>query len=477
MIKIFNVNERVSAFYSSDSLGLVYCVKNDTDKVFEAIKKRDTSDKNLQELINALSNDGFYDNKKVSTKRPIRTLYFCTSYNCNLECSYCLMCRSISCGRTKERLSDKNIIRAIKKFIDMSEPNTEREVVIYGGEPTLYPDMIKFIYKSVRKYEKESEAHLLPSRFILCTNGINIDSDIAKFIKESGIYPAVSFDGYPELHNKYRTSCSSSDTFSLSKTGYNTLRELGVDTGITIALGSHTVEELPEIIKYLNEIFSPRTVAANSMLDFDNNDNEWLPDTDLLLESLWKTFILCRDEGVYLVKSIMDNRVKPFVEREPRVWGCTGTGARLGVIPDGRIVPCMALSHKFVADVDSINKIDDICPEELMNASPYIRSECTDCEARATCGGGCPAVNILSGISDTSLDKGNCKISKAFLKRMIILLWETLDRDDLVMERGYYLPTYEDRRRLYGTIKVESKNIDYQYIPEKETSLNENYSN
>lgn len=464
-MKLYQINHNLSAIYSADSMGVFYFRRDLTDEILVALNVKNSENVLVQNLLSELRESNFFIKKNVSIKRPLRTLYFCTSYNCNLACSYCLTNGSVSCGRIKNKLSNENIEKCIKQFMRLSESRTEREVVIYGGEPTLYPDMIRFIYHTVRKYEIQDNRSLDPARFILCTNGTLIDDELADFIKESGIYPAVSFDGYPELHDKNRCTLSGMGSFEMSEKGYRLLQKKGIPTGVTMALGSHTVEHLPEIVKFLHNYFKPKTIAANSMLDFENNVNNWMPDSRILPRKLWETFLVCREEGIYLVKSIMDNRVKPFVEQEPRLWGCTGTGARMGVLPDGNIVPCMALSHKYYKHIDEYPQIDDYCPSELRNNSPYAREECKNCEAKATCGGGCPASAILSD-SLSLLDGSNCAISKFFIQKLVELLWEETGREDIVNEIGYYIPTYEDRKKLYGNIYVASKKADFQYIPD-----------
>lgn len=464
-MKLYPISQNVNAIYSVDSMGLFYFRDDLRDEVWAALHGENPKNPMVQHLVSALEASDFFTEKLVSTKRPMRTLYFCTSYNCNLACSYCLTNGSVSCGRNKSKLSNENIEKCIEQFTRLSEPKTEREVVIYGGEPTLYPDMIRFIYRMVRNYESQDSRNLEPARFILCTNGILIDEELADFIKESGIYPAVSFDGEPELHNRNRHTVTGAGSFEMSEKGYRILQRKGIAAGVTMALGSHTVGDLPQIVKFLNDYFKPVTIAANSMLDFENNANNWMPDSTILPDKLWETFLMCREEGIYLVKSIMDNRVKPFVEQEPRLWGCTGTGARMGVLPDGNIVPCMALSHKYQKHIDEHPQIDDYCPSKLKNNSPYVRSECKNCEARANCGGGCPAAAILNH-SATTLDGPHCTTSRFFLRKLVELLWEESGMKEAVQETGYFIPTREDRRKLYGNIQVESPKVDFQYIPD-----------
>jgi radical SAM protein with 4Fe4S-binding SPASM domain len=125
----------------------------------------------------------------------------------------------------------------------------------------------------------------------------------------------------------------------------------------------------------------------------------------------------------------------------------------------------MALSHKYYKHIDESPTVDDYTPSLLKDSSPYVRPECMDCEAKATCGGGCPAAIILDDKA-AALDASNCRISRYFVKKMIELLWTEIDQSDRVKEKGYYIPDYNDRRKLYGNIPMNSKKMDFQYIPD-----------
>lgn len=454
------INQDICAIYAPDTLGLVFCdinAINSTEDIFR-IKSRE-----LQQKVEKIlwRNDSL----KPYPTRPVRTLYLCTSYNCNLRCSYCLMQNSIAEDQAKNVMSYAVADKAVKYFTENSSEHTEREVVFYGGEPVLYPDLLYFIYQRINECDKHSLRELKPCRYIMCTNGMLLTDPLIEFIAKAHIYPAVSIDGNKEIHDAHRIKEDGTGSFDETKKGYQKLINAGISAGISMTLGSHLSYKLPQLVQSIAQEFSPKTLAINTMMDFQNLHNPFVPGAKELSSILWDAFLVARQEGVYIVKNVMDNRIRPFVERQPRLWGCTGMGGRIGVLPDGKLVPCMALPNYF-KDIDTNPPFKDLFPERLVAASPIYRSECAECPARSTCGGGCPANSILKH-SESPLDEPYCIASKLFLDNMIRLLWELCHQVALenIKLDGVYIPTDEDRLGIYGNIKVEGKISDYQYTP------------
>lgn len=465
---MYRISNDISAIYSPETLGVAYFNQNATD-IIKAVSSARTNCFQDNTYEAKLWNE-LFKNKTIFNykKRPLRTLYFCTSYDCNLSCSYCLTKHSISVGRSSTRMSDETAQIAIDYFFRNSTPNSEREIVLYGGEPALYPELIQFIYHTVRYYEKKEEyKSLKPCRFILCTNGVLLSDELIAFIKAADIYTCVSIDGDKDIHDMYRPTNNGKGSFDAAKKGYMSLKNNGLKAGISMTLGTHLSEQLPDLIRKIHDEFAPNTLATNTLVDYENEDsNYWIPGSRELSVILWDAFMVSRDVGVYLVKNVMDNRIKPFVEKQPRFWGCTGMGARVGVLPDGKIVPCMALTQNFAIDVRDNPELERLYPTFLSNGSPYQRIECAACPAKATCGGGCPASSYLKGQTHVK-DNSYCEASKFFLRSMIKLLWELCkeESEEKMKNHGVFIPTEANRKKIYGNIKVDGKALDYQYTP------------
>jgi radical SAM protein with 4Fe4S-binding SPASM domain len=456
-MKIYPISNSISAIWFPVSMRLLYA------------KTEMLESETFLSMLNeehCLEQSIFESRTEVASKRPIRTLYLCTSYNCNLSCDYCLTKKSIAKNREPcLRLSDEMAESVLRFFISCSEKDAEKEVVLYGGEPLLYPDLVKFVFNKTRELERKMH-HSKPSRFIICTNGTLITKRIASFVSKANIYPVVSFDGMEQQHNRHRKNNKGEGSFECAAKGYDNLVAEGIRPGVSLTLGCHTSEEIVETVIQINDRFKPATLATNLIVSFESEANPFVVEATEFDSRMWDLFEECRHHGIYIVKNIMDNRVRPFVEKEPRYWGCTGMGARIGVLPDGRFVPCMALTHKYAHSWSSESTINDYCPDILLNGSPYKRKECKNCEAISVCGGGCPAATYL-GKKSISANIAHCNTSRLFLNNMIRLLWDLCsDKATAQIELdGYFSPSLEDRKIIYGNIVVDNKSLDFQYSP------------
>jgi MoaA/NifB/PqqE/SkfB family radical SAM enzyme len=75
------------------------------------------------------------------------TINIILSYDCNLHCPECFI-RFIKQNNTKRVISDEDIV----KFIDYCVPIFNNPLVlIFGGEPMLYPEKVQFICDECRK--------------------------------------------------------------------------------------------------------------------------------------------------------------------------------------------------------------------------------------------------------------------------------------------------------------------------------------
>lgn len=119
--------------------------------------------------------------------------------DCMMRCKYCY----IEGGKHKNYMTREIALNSIQKFASLCNDGIIN-ILFHGGEPLLAIYLIKDIvnYTKVRKYDN--------IRFFIQTNGININEEIAVFLKESNIKTCVSIDGVTIhsnmlriIHNQY----------------------------------------------------------------------------------------------------------------------------------------------------------------------------------------------------------------------------------------------------------------------------------
>ena len=130
---------------------------------------------------------------------------------CNLDCSYCFyLSKQALPGGPGAGIMDEEVLeRFVQQYID----GVTGDQVVFswqGGEPTLRGlDFFRRVVALQRKYAK-------PGQRIendLQTNGVLLDAEWARFLKEHRFLVGLSIDGPKELHDRYRVTKRGAPTF------------------------------------------------------------------------------------------------------------------------------------------------------------------------------------------------------------------------------------------------------------------------
>lgn len=145
---------------------------------------------------------------------------------CNLDCKYCfyLSKERLPGGPGAGEMSDETLELFVRRYL---EGVTGPEVVFtwQGGEPTLRGlDFFRRVVAVQKKYAR-------PGQRIendLQTNGVLIDEDWAKFLRENRFLVGLSIDGPRELHDLYRVNKGGAPTFDKVMAAVEVLRAQNV---------------------------------------------------------------------------------------------------------------------------------------------------------------------------------------------------------------------------------------------------------
>lgn len=140
---------------------------------------------------------------------------------CNFLCSHCYL----SCGPYRNEAMSKEVIsETLHKIAGKS-----KQVVIGGGEPTLYPELIEYILSLCNELKEESG---YPEEVYLDTNGswaVNESQCASKmqYFKEIGITGLI-FSGFDIYHQEFYKGVSKTKLLELN-------RELKLFSSITFS--------------------------------------------------------------------------------------------------------------------------------------------------------------------------------------------------------------------------------------------------
>lgn len=154
---------------------------------------------------------------------------------CNLKCKHCVY-------TSGEWDMPDMTLETVKKIIPALKKLGVKEVHITGGEPLVN----KEFFEIARCLHENGFGTRVQ------TNGILITPDIAKRLKECGIeYVLISIDGLEKTHNSFRNNDKS---FDYAIKAVKICLEAGLYTRVNTVINRSNVQDLPELIKYINNL-------------------------------------------------------------------------------------------------------------------------------------------------------------------------------------------------------------------------------
>ena len=127
--------------------------------------------------------------------RKINYLILIPTLRCNLSCSYCQVSRAPE--KAKGFDWDHETLDRFDQFLANSEID-HLKVEFQGGEPSLRLDLVKSIIQIVKKNSVSSE-------FVICSNMVNMDSDLLDLLENEDFTISTSIDGSLSTMTKNRT--------------------------------------------------------------------------------------------------------------------------------------------------------------------------------------------------------------------------------------------------------------------------------
>lgn len=172
-----------------------------------------------------------YTSREAADERPV--VVWNMTRSCNLHCVHCY--NNSEDKAYPGELTTAEGMRLIDDLAAFGAP----ALIFSGGDPILRPDLFTLI-----NYSKEKGL-----RPVLSTNGVTIDRDTARKIKDAGVlYVGVSLDGDEEVNDRLR---GMKGAFRRALEGLRRCRELGLIVGIRFTMSRKTAGELPRIFDLL----------------------------------------------------------------------------------------------------------------------------------------------------------------------------------------------------------------------------------
>ncbi len=177
---------------------------------------------------------------------PISVLMKPASGMCNMSCEYCFYC-----DETKKReresygfMSEETLKNVIRKTILKAEGAAG--YAFQGGEPTLRG--LDF-FEKVIYYQKKYNKNNVKVSNALQTNGICIDENWCRFLKENQFLVGLSVDGTKETHDSYRHDKNGNGTYDRILRAAERMEEYRVDYNILTVIHHDVAYNIEKIYR------------------------------------------------------------------------------------------------------------------------------------------------------------------------------------------------------------------------------------
>jgi uncharacterized protein len=199
-------------------------------------------------------NASIYEGKR----EPFHVMVKTSGAQCNLDCTYCFYLHKQSTLAQPDlpRMSDAVLEAHIRQYIDAQDA---KQVVFswQGGEPTLMGlDFFRKVVALQQQYAKPGQR----VENDLQTNGVLIDEEWAKFLKENDFLVGLSMDGPPDLHDLYRRTKGGTPSSGRVVRAAELFHSLGIPFNVLCVVNRTNARRPNDVYRYLRDVIRPRMI-------------------------------------------------------------------------------------------------------------------------------------------------------------------------------------------------------------------------
>ncbi len=346
---------------------------------------------------------------------------------CNLRCIYCFYYEKKNIFSKQQIMSNEILNRYIEDYI---KSNPTEEVIFgwQGGEPTLAG--LQFFVKVVELQNKYKGSKKILNT--LQTNGILLDREWAKFLKENYFLVGISIDGPEEINNQFRVDSNGVGTFEKVIQVVKLLKEESVEFNTLTCIHRKNWMKGKEIYQFLKSIgsqflqFIPIVERMGDCrtdgLKLVHPGNEKAEITDwTILPEQWGYFLnavfdewVRQDVGKIFIQ-MFDMTLAGWMDIEPPLCvHSKNCGKAVILESNGDVYSC----DHFVYPEYRLGNILETSLSEMVNSEfqnnfacekSHLTSKCQRCKYVFVCNGGCPKHRFIKISAETTKQNYLCK--------------------------------------------------------------------
>lgn len=306
------------------------------------------------------------------------TIYIFVTNACNLKCDYCLVHQY----RNAKKLSKETFdifYEKIKSYIEYSK--TDITFILYGGEPTLDIEQLRYIVKKLSLIKN--------CKIGIVSNGTMLDEEVISLLDEHEVRINISLDGLKEISDLHRKFVNCDESV-YEKVEYNLMKLKGrinmARVGLSITITPELLDRQKQVISWV-ENMGIRNVVFNTLKlsDIVANHTDYYHRMLMLQQ---KAYDYLFEKGI--IEGNTFQYIECFKKSGVRISSCAAIGGKeMALDVEGNMYLCHACMNdeNLIGDVNgnfifkNKNRMTDLLPIN--------QEKCFSCKAFAICGGGC----------------------------------------------------------------------------------------
>jgi uncharacterized protein len=170
-----------------------------------------------------------------------------TGARCNLDCAYCFFLKKDQLyPGSSFRMTDE----VMERYVGQTVASQQAAIAWQGGEPTLMG--LEFFRRAMAVQAK----HLKPGQTIentIQTNGILLDDDWCRFLRDNHFLVGISLDGPRELHDAYRRDKAGNSVFDQVVAAVRRMQQHNVEFNILCTVNAVNSQHPLEVYRFFRD--------------------------------------------------------------------------------------------------------------------------------------------------------------------------------------------------------------------------------
>jgi uncharacterized protein len=320
------------------------------------------------------------------------------SRDCNLRCQYCYADGG-SYQKGRMLMSRETALQALELFTRSEQGFQFREIIFFGGEPTLNIPVIRAVCEYLREAVETGCISKFPGLGMV-TNGTRVSDEFCALVADYNIQVTVSLDGPAQINDRLRVNVAGQGTYQIVAGAIQRLqratqgREPSV---IECTVTRHHLEmgiTYDDLARFFSDTLGIRQHHIVPVLEW-SSCGLGLSEADL---TAWETamqnrFVSALAEGSLQISRLGTRAVHILNTKQFNPYLCVAGVTSVTIDSDGAIYPCYTLNNAacYMGNISDPGVLDSsrfnqILESFVSNSKPR-HPQCTTCWVRGLCSG------------------------------------------------------------------------------------------